>query len=68
MIPTHCRRSIRSMYRSDEVALVKDSIEKIATRQNMIQANDRATLSRKLKDNAYKNSEKARMAIPAVNI
>jgi hypothetical protein len=31
-------------------------------------ANERATRSRKLKDRAYKNNEKAVMAIPAVRI
>jgi hypothetical protein len=43
-------------------------MEKMVTRQNIIHANERATLSRKLKDKAYKKSEKARIAIPAVNI
>jgi hypothetical protein len=31
-------------------------------------ANERATLSRRLKESAYKNSENAVMAIPAVRI
>ena len=50
------------------VVAVKDSVEKIMTKQNMIQAKDLATRSRKLKDNPYSKSEKAAMAIPAVRI
>jgi len=50
------------------VVEVNDSVEKMITRQNMIQAKDLATRSRKLKDNPYSNKEKAAMAIPAVKI
>jgi len=44
------------------------SAEKMITTQTMINANERATRSRKLNDSEYKNSEKAVMAIPAIKI
>lgn len=47
---------------------VKDSEEKMITKQNMIHANDLATRLRKLKDNPYSNNENATIAIPAVKI
>ena len=53
---------------ADVVVTVNDSVEKMTTKQNMIQAKDLATRLRKLKDSPYSNSEKAAMAIPAVKI
>jgi hypothetical protein len=54
---------------SVEVAELSNASDvKTATTHNKMMANDRATLSRKLNDRAYKNNENAVIAIPAVNI
>ncbi len=68
MIPTHWMRNHILIVCASVVVAVKDSVEKIITKQNIIQAKDRATRSRRLKDNPYNKSEKAAIAIPAVNI
>jgi len=68
MIPTHWMRSHILIVCAVVVVAVKDSVEKMITKQNMIHAKDLATRSRKLKDKPYSNNEKAAIAIPAVKI
>src|SRR6266511_4024697 len=68
MIPTHCRRKSNSIPQSGMDLFCKAALVKTTTTHKRIMANERATRSRKLNDKAYKNSEKAVIAMPAVKI
>src|SRR5664280_1279397 len=68
MIPSHSSRRNRSITRGVVEALSRASEVKTVTTHKRMIAKERATRSRKLKDRAYRNREKAVMAIPAVNI
>ena len=68
MIPNHSKRRKRIIVLEEVAELSNASEVNTITTHKRIMANERATLSLKLKDSAYKNSEKAVMAIPAVRI
>src|SRR5512133_3108100 len=68
MIPTHCKCRSSSIPQSGTVLLIRASVVKTATTHKRIMANERATRSRKLNDRAYRNSENAVIAMPAVKI
>jgi hypothetical protein len=68
MIPNHSRRRNRLITCGVEDELSTASEVKTITTHNRMIANERATLSRKLNERAYRNSEKAVIAIPAVRI
>src|SRR4026207_1799153 len=68
MIPIHCSRRRSSIPQFGSDLFCKASVVKTTTTHRRIIAKERATRSRKLKDKAYKNSEKAVMAMPAVKM
>src|SRR5215208_4957695 len=68
MMPTHCRRKRNSIPQSGMDLFWRASVVKTTTTHKRIMANERATRSRKLNDKAYKNSEKAVIAMPAVKM
>ena len=68
MIPSHSIRKNDEIMSVELAELSRASDVKTTTTHKRMIANDRATLSRRLKDKAYKNNEKAVMAIPAVRI
>ena len=68
MMPNHSNRRNRSTTWGVLEELSSASAVKTVTTHTRMIANERATRSLKLKDKAYKNNEKAVMAIPAVRI
>src|SRR5215208_653914 len=68
MMPTHCRRKSSSIPQFGMDLFCRASVVKTTTTHKRIMAKERATRSRKLKDKAYKNSENAVIAMPAVKM
>src|SRR5574341_1960971 len=68
MIPIHCRRKRSSIPHSGTDLFCSASVVNTTTTHNRIMAKERATRSRKLNDKAYRNSENAVIAMPAVRI
>ena len=67
-MPTHCNRKCNSFPQAGMDLLCSASVVNTTTTQSKMIANERATRSRKLNDNAYKKSENAVIAMPAVKI
>src|SRR5450759_2809538 len=68
MIPNHSKRRNKPIMSGEAAELSNASDVKTTTTHKRMMANERATRSRKLNDSAYRNNEKAVMAIPAVRI
>lgn len=66
-MPIHWIRIQNSTWGIEVELLAMASPTETSTTHNKMMAKDLATLSRRLKDSAYNNSEKAVIAIPAVN-
>ena len=68
MIPSHSIRRKRAIVSGVTAEVSSASEVKTTTTHSRIIAKDRVTRSRRLNDSAYRNNEKAVMAIPAVRI